>query len=201
MEPLRSKISLLQLVGELWPGWLTYLPLTIVRRSACVASFCLIHTPQNLCKIIHYILSLVGLASPSTGEPHHMKFHGHGWSHPDLSPGINSYNSTKSSVVTRVIFGIAKCTWAKSQCKDRLSQVWDSMLNIRRLIFNMAIPILKRRHLYIETVPWSLWEKCFRISHDILFARCCIMVFYVFNYRHIAHIFSWHKQYVRIYVL
>ena len=35
----------------------------------------------------------------------------------------------------------------------------DSMLKIRRsrdrLIFNMGIPILVRRHLYIETAPWS----------------------------------------------
>ena len=36
------------------------------------------------------------------------------------------------------------------------------MLKIRRswvrLIFNMGIPILVRRHLYIETAPWSSWR-------------------------------------------
>ena len=50
--------------------------------------------------------------------------------------------------------------WASPQYKDRLSQVLGiPMLKIRRswdrLIFNMGIPILVRRHLYIETVPVS----------------------------------------------
>ena len=40
---------------------------------------------------------------------------------------------------------------APSQYKDRLSQVWEFLRD--RLIFNMGIPILVRRHLYIETAP------------------------------------------------
>ena len=51
-----------------------------------------------------------------------------------------------------------------SQYKDRLSQVMGiPMLKIRRsrdrLIFNMVIPILVRRHLYIETCPRSISPK------------------------------------------
>ena len=39
--------------------------------------------------------------------------------------------------------------WAPSQYKDRLSRAWGF-----RHIFNMQIPILVRRHFYIETAPW-----------------------------------------------
>ena len=46
-----------------------------------------------------------------------------------------------------------------SQCKDGLSQVWDSIIKMRRssdrLIFIIGIFILVRRCLYIETVPWD----------------------------------------------
>ena len=36
-----------------------------------------------------------------------------------------------------------------------------------RLIFNMGIPILVRRHLYIETVPWLWWWKNLAITSVI----------------------------------
>ena len=50
-------------------------------------------------------------------------------------------------------------SWAPSQYKHCLSQALGiPMLKIRRswdrLIFNMAIPMLVRRYLYIEMTPW-----------------------------------------------
>ena len=58
-------------------------------------------------------------------------------------------------------------TRALSQYEDRLSQIWDPMLKIRRswdpLILNIVISLLVRRYLYIETGPWILntnrWVK------------------------------------------
>ena len=49
--------------------------------------------------------------------------------------------------------------WTPSPYKDRLSQVWGipmlyKRLSRDRLVFNMEIPILVRRHLYIATAPW-----------------------------------------------
>ena len=55
---------------------------------------------------------------------------------------------------------------APFQYKDRLSQVWIPMLMIRRsrdrLIFKMGIPILVRRHLYIETPPRFPQNVCYQ---------------------------------------
>ena len=49
--------------------------------------------------------------------------------------------------------------WAPTQYKGRFPGMGIPMLKIRRsrhrLIFDMGIPILVRRHLYIETVPLS----------------------------------------------
>ena len=63
-------------------------------------------------------------------------------------------------------------TWVPSQYKDRLSRHGITMLKIRRsrdrLIFNVGIIILVRRHLYIETAPcwqWNNSERWTNISH------------------------------------
>ena len=54
--------------------------------------------------------------------------------------------------------------WAPSQYKDRFPGMGIRVLKIRRswdrLIFDMAIIILVRRHLYIETAPWSRHRCC-----------------------------------------
>ena len=45
------------------------------------------------------------------------------------------------------------------------------MLKIRqsrdRLIFNMGIPILVSRHLYIETAPWTRYRRCQNYRHRL----------------------------------
>ena len=60
------------------------------------------------------------------------------------------------------------------QYKDRLSQVWG--LKIRwsqdRLIFNMVIPILVRRHLCIETAPSALaMDLCLSCTNPLVWRQ------------------------------
>ena len=59
----------------------------------------------------------------------------------------------------------------KTNIKKRLSHVWGiPMSKIRRsrdrLIFNMGIPILVRRHLFIETAPWCAHTSLIRLPEQ-----------------------------------
>ena len=64
------------------------------------------------------------------------------------------------------------CThWSLSQYKDCLSQAWDCHVKDKtrdRLILNMEIPILVRRHLYIETPPLVSCQKVGLVLHRFM---------------------------------
>ena len=57
-------------------------------------------------------------------------------------------------------WGTVSFSWARLNIKTFFPRYGDSHVKdktvMRRLIFNMGIPILVRRHLYIETAPW--WQ-------------------------------------------
>ena len=74
---------------------------------------------------------------------------------------------------------------ARFNTKTVFSGYGIPMLKIRRswdrLIFNMGIPILVRRHLYIETVPWSLQLVWFWIGYTQMWSAsaCRIIKWFV----------------------
>ena len=83
--------------------------------------------------------------------------------------------------------------WARLNIKTVFPRYGDSHVK-DRLIFNMGIPILVRRHLSIETGPWSIYLiKQYNIwnvhtGFIYLYVAVVILSFYVDLYDTFAHI-------------
>ena len=62
-------------------------------------------------------------------------------------------------------------TWALSQYKDGLSNYRDFHYEDKTVIFIIGIPILVRRYLYTETVPWTCPPLILRMGVSPMFTR------------------------------
>ena len=106
--------------------------------------------------IIHEnIVSETRDTTPNASTRHHQRYF-HSWYH-----GID--NLLSWDIPPQSDLKCLKTSRAPSQYKDRLSQVWITILKIKwsrdRLIFNTGILILVRRHLYIDVLSW-LQREC-----------------------------------------